>query len=82
MNLLTQIAKFTRKHKLNLRVDILNSLLNYKLTSLYALKDAFKSIKKHRQLVATNKSNTLKHTDVRHRADNIISRKTQVKFAV
>ena len=82
MNLLAQIAKLARKHKLNLRVDILNSLFNDKLTTLGTAKDALKSLKKQWQLVATNKSDALKHTDVRHRADNIIFRKTQVKFAV
>ena len=39
MNLLTHIAQLARQHKFNLRVDVLDTLLNHELASLANLID-------------------------------------------
>ena len=82
VNLFAHIAQLAGQHQLNLRVNILDTLLDHKFTALGRCVNLCQRFKQHIQLLFFEQTDALQHTNMRHRALDIIFSQSQIQFTI
>ena len=82
MDLLAHIAQFTGEQHLNLRVDVLDIILDDEFATLCQLVDVLQLRQQLHQFVFLQQSDTLQHGDMCHRAQHVVLGQIKVHLTV
>ena len=82
MDFLAEIAQTRGEHELNLRVHILNALLDGELAAVDGIAYVGQSRKQLLQLIGLQQTYRLEHADMRHGALHVVAGQTQVELPV